>query len=236
MKNIVLCLFISISVNLIACNNENENEKKENISYSEELKINNKYKIIPNALRLNLLSEYTKKHYGEPYIYLNNPQIIVIHSTETENLKIAVNIFKNDLLIGRPDIEFGGEVNVGTHFLVDTNGEIYSNTPLDYIARHTIGFNYTAISIENIGYAGNLTEEQIYSNIKLIEYLKNKYNSIKYVIGHYEYNNNSLPHFILHKELNTDYVHTIKIDPGTNFMNRIRETIKYYGNSDNLFY
>lgn len=41
----------------------------------------------------------------------------MIHSTETENLEIVVNIFKNDLLIGREDIEFGGEVNVGTHFI-----------------------------------------------------------------------------------------------------------------------
>ena len=207
MKNIVLCLFISISIDLIACNND-KNEINENISNSEksklkELEINNKYKIEPNDLRLNLLREYTKKHYGEACIYLNNPQIIVIHSTETENLEIVVNIFKNDLLIGREDIEFGGEVNVGTHFIIDTNGEIYSNTPLDYIARHTIGFNYTAISVENIGFADNLTEEQFNSNIKLIKYLKNKYNSIKYIIGHYEYNNNSLPHFNLYKELDS---------------------------------
>lgn len=239
MKNIVLCLFISISIDLIACNND-KNEINENISNSEksklkELEINNKYKIEPNDLRLNLLREYTKKHYGEACIYLNNPQIIVIHSTETENLEIVVNIFKNDLLIGRTDIELGGEVNVGTHFIIDTNGEIYSNTPLDYIARHTIGFNHTAISIENIGFADNLTEEQFNSNIKLIKYLKNKYNSIKYIIGHYEYNNNSLPHFNLYKELDINYIHTIKIDPGTNFMNRIRNKLYNYGNSDNLF-
>ena len=130
MKNIVLCLFISISIDLIACNND-KNEINENISNSEksklkELEINNKYKIEPNDLRLNF--------------------------------EIVVNIFKNDLLIGRADIEFGGEVNVGTHFIIDTNGEIYSNTPLDYIARHTNGFNYTAISVENIGFADNLTE------------------------------------------------------------------------------
>ena len=176
MKNIVLCLFISISIDLIAFNNEiSGNRSNSEKSKLKELEINNKYKIEPNDLRLNLLREYTKKHYGEACIYLNNPQIIVIHSTETENLEIVVNIFKNDLLIGRADIEFGGEVNVGTHFIIDTNGEIYSNTPLDYIARHTIGFNYTAISVENIGFADNLTEEQFNSNIKLIKYLKNKY-------------------------------------------------------------
>lgn len=64
MKNIVLCLFISISIDLIACNND-KNEINENISNSEksklkELEINNKYKIEPNDLRLNLLREYTK--------------------------------------------------------------------------------------------------------------------------------------------------------------------------------
>ena len=87
MKNIVLCLFISISIDLIAFNNEiSGNRSNSEKSKLKELEINNKYKIEPNDLRLNLLREYTKKHYGEACIYLNNPQIIVIHSTEIENV------------------------------------------------------------------------------------------------------------------------------------------------------
>lgn len=235
MKNLFLSIILYITLIFLACKEieEKEFEKEELIiensiikENSEELKINNQYEIIPSELKLNLLSEYSKKHYGEPNIYLNNPQIIVIHSTETENLEKAVNVFKNEILTGRADIEFGGEVNVGTHFLIDTNGEIYSNTPIDYMARHTIGFNHTAISVENIGFYDNLTKEQLYSNVKLIEYLKNKYNSIKYVIGHYEYKDSSLPHFELYKELDENYIRTVKMDPGTNFMKEIREMLK----------
>ena len=196
-----------------------------NTNQSINIDINDKYKLTPNSLKLNLMSKYSKEHYGEPLIYLDNPQIIVVHSTETPNLAIAVNIFKNDILIGRPDIESGGEVNVGTHFLVDFDGTIYANTPLDYIARHTVGFNYTAISIENIGYADKLTEEQLEANVKLIKYLKSKYKSIKYIIAHYEYKDKNSEHYSLYKELNTKYINPIKTDPGKNFMEELRKRI-----------
>ncbi len=193
--------------------------------HTNRLKINDDYMITPNSLRLNLLTKYTKDHYGEPYIYLDNPEIIVIHSTETKTLNVAVNVFQREILIGRKDIHYGGEVNVGTHFLVDTNGEIYKSTPTDYIVRHTIGFNHKSISIENIGYAGQLTKEQLKANIELIKYLKQKYSSIKYVIGHYEYMDNTRPHFRLYKELNSKYIPTIKSDPGSNFIYNIRKNL-----------
>lgn len=224
-KNII---YISIIIPLLlSCTNTvNDNiVQTNNASVKHNININDKYKITPNALRLQLLSEYTQNHYGNKLIYLDNPQIIVVHSTETPNLTIAVNIFKNDVLIGRPDIEAGGEVNVGTHFLVDFDGTIYSNTPIEYIARHTVGFNYTAISIENIGYADKLTKEQLEANINLIKYIKSKYPSIKYIIAHYEYKDKTLPHYSLYKELNKKYINPGKRDPGTNFMNELRKRI-----------
>ena len=64
MKNIVLCLFIftSISIDLIAFNNEiSGNRSNSEKSKLKELEINNKYKIEPNDLRLNLLREYNLK-------------------------------------------------------------------------------------------------------------------------------------------------------------------------------
>lgn len=227
-KNFI-CLSIIIPLLLSCANTVNDNIiqtndtalKKDNF----KLNINDKYKITPNALRLKLLSEYTKAHYGQPLIYLDNPQIIVVHSTETPNLKIAVNIFEKEILHGRPDIEAGGEVNVGTHFLVDFDGTIYANTPIEYIARHTVGFNYTSVSIENIGYADKLTKEQLESNVKLIKYIKSKYKSIKYIIAHYEYKDKTLPHYSLYKELNTKYINPGKKDPGTNFMKELRNRI-----------
>lgn len=225
LKNAVIFLLSIIS--LLSCSHTSKGSvlQTNTINTNQSIDINDKYKITPTALKLNLLSKYSMEHYGKPLIYLDNPQIIVVHSTETPNLSIAVNIFKNDILIGRPDIESGGEVNVGTHFLVDFDGTIYSNTPLDYIARHTVGFNYTAISIENIGYADKLTDKQLDANVKLIKYLKNKYKSIKYVIAHYEYKNKDSEHYSLYKELNTKYINPIKRDPGINFMKELRKRI-----------
>ncbi|MEI0445959.1 peptidoglycan recognition family protein [Brachyspira intermedia] len=222
-KNII---YISIIISLLlSCTNTVNNNIVQTNDIVLKPDISDKYKIIPNALRLQLLSEYTQTHYGSRLIYLDNPQIIVVHSTETPNLSIAVNIFKNDTLIGRPDIEAGGEVNVGTHFLVDFDGTIYANTPIEYIARHTVGFNYTSISIENIGYADKLTKEQLEANVKLINYIKSKYKSIKYIIAHYEYKDKTLPHYSLYKELNTKYINPGKRDPGTNFMRELRKRI-----------
>ena len=217
---IITCILLSCFI--FSCGSSNFYHTK----YTNRLNISDEYIITPNTLRLELLTKYTKDHYGEPYIYLDNPEMIVIHSTETKNLKIAVNIFKGEHLIGRKDIRYGGEINVGTHFLVDTNGDIYASTPTDYIVRHTIGFNHKAISIENIGYAGNLTKEQLKSNIELIEHLKRKYNNIKYIIGHYEYMDSTQPHFHLYKELNSEYKPTIKSDPGSNFIYKIRKNIR----------
>ena len=222
-KNII---YISIIISLLlSCTNTVNDNIMQTNDIAIKPNISDKYKITPNALRLQLLSEYTETHYGSKLIYLDNPQIIVVHSTETPNLNIAVNIFKNDILTGRPDIEAGGEVNVGTHFLVDFDGSIYANTPMEYIARHTVGFNYTSISIENIGYADKLTKEQLESNVKLIKYIKSKYKSIKYIIAHYEYKDKTLPHYSLYKELNTKYINPGKIDPGTNFMKELRKRI-----------
>ena len=219
MKNIVILLFF---ITIISCSSS-----KKIISNKENntIEIHNIYKIYPSTLKLSLMSEYSQKHYGSPNYNLVNPQIIVVHSTETKNLQIALNVFQNDFLIGRKDIDSGGDVNVGTHFLIDTNGTIYASTPLEYMARHTIGLNYTAIGIENIGFAGKLTKEQLNSNIKLIKYLKNHYKSIKYIIGHYEYRDTNSPHYHLFKEIDPTYRFTIKTDPGYDFMQEIKQRI-----------
>lgn len=219
MKNIVILFFF---ITLISCSsNKNIISNKEN----NTIEIHNIYKIYPSPLKLNLMAEYSQKHYGYSNYNLFNPQIIVVHSTETRNLQIALNVFQNDFLRGRKDIDSGGDVNVGTHFLVDTNGTIYASTPLEYMARHTIGLNYTAISIENIGFAGKLTKEQLNANIKLIKYLKNHYKSIKYVIGHYEYRDTNSPHYHLFREIDPTYRFTIKTDPGYDFMQEIKQRI-----------
>lgn len=219
MKNIVILFFF---ITIISCSS---NKKIISNKENNTIEIHNIYKIYPSELKLSLMSEYSQKHYGYSNYSLVNPQIIVVHSTETRNLQIALNVFQNDYLIGRADIDSGGNVNVGTHFLIDTNGIIYASTPLEYMARHTIGLNYTAIGIENIGFAGQLTREQLNSNIKLIKYLKNHYKSIKYVIGHYEYRDTNAAHYHLFREIDPTYRFTIKTDPGYDFMQEIKQRI-----------
>jgi len=106
---------------------------------------------------------------------------------------------------------------------VDRDGVIFRQLPETAFARHTIGLNYCAIGVENVGGSNApLTEAQLEANVALIRYLKKKYN-IEYVIGHHEYKS-----FIGHplwKEKDPNYL-TNKTDPGDEFMNKVRERIK----------
>jgi N-acetyl-anhydromuramyl-L-alanine amidase AmpD len=102
--------------------------------------------------------------------------MIVIHYTEIDNFKKSLERFYSPLLLtDRADISGAGVVNVSAHFMIDTDGTIHQLMPIDYMARHIIGLNYSAIGIENVGGGNNkqnLTVEQLISNIKLINYLK----------------------------------------------------------------
>ncbi len=137
---------------------------------------------------------------------------------------MLVNTFQGDILLGRNDIQSYGSVNVGSHFLIDTNGTIYSSMPLNYIARHVIGLNYTSIGIENVGYTTNgFTDEQILANQKLIKYLQSMYPSIKYVIGHFEYNYTNMPHYraVIGRSSNLPNMPD-RADPNPSIMDKIR--------------
>lgn len=172
--------------------------------------------------RVLLTKEYIKNSYGLEVENINiTPEIIVIHHTATDDLKESYDRFKPELLLqDRKYISKAGSLNVSTHFLVDFDGTIYSMMPETYMARHVIGLNLSSIGIENVG--GNkkaLTKEQLESNIKLVEYLKEKYKTIKYLIGHYEYTNAENHPLFLEKDKN---YRTIKHDPDINFMESLR--------------
>ena len=145
----------------------------------------------------------------------------MIHHTASDDLKESFDRFKPEILLqDRKDITKAGSLNVSAHFLVDFDGTIYSMMPETYMARHVIGLNLSSIGIENVG--GNkkaLTKEQLEANIKLVEYLKEKYKTIKYLIGHYEYTNGENHPLFLEKDKN---YRTIKHDPDVNFMESLR--------------
>ena len=178
--------------------------------------------------RYELMKAYAKHHYNIDHANLINPKMIVIHHTAIPTLELSLKAFKPDIIPSyRDHLSAHGKVNVGVHFVVDQNGDIYSLLPTTLMGRHTIGFNHTAIGIENVGAdGGSLTDSQIRANATLIDFLLSKHPSLDYLIGHLEYMNQTLPHFKLHVAKDPDYTPSIKIDPGFQFMKRLRYLLK----------
>jgi len=88
-----------------------------------------------------------ERHYGEATYVLSHPKVIVEHYTETTTAQEAFNTFAPDV----PDSEFHELPNTCAHFLVEANGRIDQLVPLSLRCRHTVGLNWTAIGIENVG-------------------------------------------------------------------------------------
>ena len=170
--------------------------------------------------RTNLVRKYAQMHYGKDITSII-PQAIVVHWTAAENCEGTYNYFYGETM---PD-DGGGTLNVGSHFLVDKDGTIYRLTSETALNRHSIGYNWCAIGIENVGGSEgeeNLTAAQVQANIDLIRYLKKKYSTIKYVWGHYQQSEaKSTGLFIEHVP---DYW-ADKIDPGTIFMNKLKAAL-----------
>ena len=131
-----------------------------------------------DSTRIKLSLDYLKTRHGllqdKPII---EPTIIVLHYTDFGTLESIFNYFNNtEIENSRSLIKSQSLLNVSAHFLVDRDGKIYRLMQEILFARHTIGLNYCAIGIENIGSAKNpLTKEQVIANIKLVKYLCGKY-------------------------------------------------------------
>ncbi|MFT7005200.1 MAG: N-acetylmuramoyl-L-alanine amidase [Sulfurimonas sp.] len=179
-------------------------------------------------LRVELTKSYIKEHYNlTPKDITITPKIIVIHYTSIDDFNKSLERFKSSLLLtDRADIADAGVVNVSAHFMIQRDGTIHQLMPIDYMARHVIGLNYSSIGIQNVGgehNKQNLTVEQLISNIQLINYLKKEFKTIKYLIGHNEYRCFEGSNLWLE---NNDTYRTKKQDPGKNFMKDIRASIK----------
>lgn len=182
--------------------------------------------IVFDDTRMQLTSEYMKERYGiekdEPVI---DPKMIVLHWTAIPTLEGSFNAFYSPTLPNRrPDIKGVSGLNVSTHFLIDQDGTIYRLMPETIMGRHVIGLNHTALGVENVGGTEDtpLTEAQLKANIWLVRYLAKKYD-IDYLIGHYEYTNFEGHPLWLEKD---DNYRTQKTDPGTDFMQKVREATK----------
>lgn len=181
--------------------------------------------IVFDSNRTALSLEYLRNRHGlnqsSPVI---DPKIIVLHYTSGGTLNSNFNYFNSsEIENARTLNKKQSKLNVSSHFLVDRDGKIYRLMDETLFARHTIGLNYCAIGIENIGSKKNpLTPEQVQANIELVRYLSDKY-EIEYLIGHSEYG--KFRNSKLWKETNPDYF-TYKDDPGDDFMKKVRAGVK----------
>lgn len=185
--------------------------------------------IVFSQKRIEMTKEYIKSSYGLNVKDITIvPKIIVLHWTAEMDFERSFNrLYPERLLSDRKDILKAGALNVSAHFLVDRDGTVYRLMPESWMARHVIGLNHSSIGIENIGGKGNVNEDltpaQLRSNIALVKYLKNKYPSIEYMIGHYEYTQMEQTPLWLEKDAN---YRTIKADPGPSFMHAMRSALK----------
>jgi len=179
--------------------------------------------------RIAMTKSYIKDHYG---LKVNNikitPKIIVLHWTAEMSFdKSFKRLQPQKLLTDRKDIAKASLLNVSAQFLVARDGTIFRLMPENWMARHVIGLNYTSIGVENVGGKGNkiddLTPAQRKSNIALVKYLKVKYPSIEYLIGHHEYRQMESTSLWLEKDKG---YRTVKSDPGKKFMSDIRRATK----------
>ena len=182
--------------------------------------------------RKELTKQYAKQHYNLDIQDITiQPKMVVLHWTAVMDLNDSFGrLYQENLLSDRKDIAHASALNVSAHFLVDRDGTIYQLMPENYMARHVIGLNYCAIGIENIGGEANtkedLTPAQEQANIELIRYLQAKYPSIKYLIGHHEYEEFENTPLWLEQDKN---YRTIKADPGEKFMKNVRQKITDLG-------
>ncbi|PHQ91975.1 MAG: N-acetylmuramoyl-L-alanine amidase [Sulfurimonas sp.] len=178
--------------------------------------------------RIQLTKEYIKQHYGLDVKNITIvPKIILIHYTAIHSFEKSIERFASEILPNdRPEISKASALNVSTHFMVERDGTIHQLMPLNFMARHVIGLNYNSIGIENVGgygYKEDLTLKQLLANIFLVNYLREKFSSIEYIVGHHEYR--CFEDEPLWLELDDGY-RTEKFDPGAGFMKDLRLNTK----------
>ncbi len=182
--------------------------------------------------RIAMTKDYIKNHYGKSVQSIQiTPKIILLHWTAEMDLDKSFKRLKPEkLLSDRKDIMQASALNVSAQFLIARDGTVYRMMPENWMARHVIGLNYSSIGIENVGGKGDskddLTPAQVASNIALVHYLKSKFPSIEYLVGHHEYR--AMEKTPLWLEKDTGY-RTVKNDPGDSFLQKVYSKTKNLG-------
>jgi len=225
-------LLLSLALlTLTACGNE---EPKPLVCTTKPIQSPFELQIIDKPIdfgeeRIAMTKEYIKSHYGKTVNDITiKPKIILLHWTAEMSFdKSFKRLQPQRLLSDRKDIVKASALNVSSHFMVARDGTIYRLMPENWMARHVIGLNYSSIGVENIGGKDNksedLTPAQLKANIALVKYLKAKYPSIEYVVGHHEYKQMESTSLWLEKDKG---YRTVKSDPGEKFMSDVRRAVK----------
>ena len=95
------------------------------------------------AKRRAEMATYARRHYGTGDITLH-PKVVVLHYTDGSSYASAHATFESNA----PNM--GVLPGTVAHFVIDRDGTIYQQLPLDLMARHAVGLNYCAIGIENV--------------------------------------------------------------------------------------
>lgn len=181
--------------------------------------------------RIAYTKEYIQQHYDKNLSSIAiEPQMIVLHWTGDSNASRSFGYFYNqEVPSDWGVVSKASRLNVSAHFLVDRDGTIYRMMPETQMARHVIGLNLYAIGIENVGgddQQGNLTPAQLSANIYLVQYLKNTYPKIRYLIPHRDYTLFEQSALWLEKDSNYK---TLKYDVDEAFFNKVFEQTKVLG-------
>jgi len=134
------------------------------------------------------MAAYSGRHYGQA-TWVLHPQAIVLHYTATSTYAAAHNTFASNA----PAL---GELpGVAAHFVIDENGIIYQQVPLDVRCRHAVGLDWCAIGIEFVQPAGSgpawaiaqifSRARQLDAGLRLVAWLEAAYGiDATNVIGH----------------------------------------------------
>jgi N-acetylmuramoyl-L-alanine amidase-like protein len=99
------------------------------------------------AKRRAEMRAYARRHYGIDDFRLRDPKVIVEHYTASDTFQSAYATFAHDVR----DAELHELPGTCAHFIVDKDGTIYQLVALTIMCRHTVGLNWTAVGIEQVG-------------------------------------------------------------------------------------
>jgi hypothetical protein len=142
------------------------------------------------------MAAYSERHYGQA-TWVLKPFAIVLHYTGTYTYASAHATFASNTAT------MGELPGVAAHFVIDKDGAIYQQVPLDVRARHAIGLNWCAVGIEFVQESGSgpawaidqifARRRQLDAGLRLVSWLQAKYGiPAADVLGHATANSSPL--------------------------------------------